>query len=127
MFEVIKIDNKLICIKGIGKLFYQEGFPVSLAISKLKEKNIEVSLLHVADECLKHGWSSKTTYINLKNDFMDGEYKWDDKEDNLTILKTFCESDYEKQRDLIFTYLFSLEYDLPIDMKYSKLKNIMEI
>ncbi len=127
MIEVVKIKNELIAIKGIGRLFYQDGFPVSLTISELKEKNIKVSLLHIADECLKHGWSPKTTYINLKNDFLDDIYQEGNKEDRLTLLKEFCDSDYEKQRSMIFNYLFGLETGEPLDITLLQLKSIIEI
>lgn len=51
-FLIENFDNKLICLKGVGKMFYQEGFPISMIISYFKKQNIEVSILHVADECM---------------------------------------------------------------------------
>ena len=97
------INNKEICIKGVGKLFYESGFPISITVSELKKKNIEVSILHVADECLKNGWSAKTTFNKLKTDFEEDIEK---NEYDLQLLEKFCNSTYEEQRELIFQSLF---------------------
>jgi hypothetical protein len=108
-FLIEKFDSRIICLKGVGKMFYQEGFPISMAVSELKKQGIEVSILHVADECLKNGWSAKTTYNKLKADFeedIDKENKYD-----LETLERFCWSDYEIQREMIFKYLFSSSTD----------------
>lgn len=102
-FLIEKFDNRLICLKGVGKLFYQEGFPISLSVSKMKENGIEVSLLHVADECLKNGWSAKTTINKLKADFEDDI---DGNTYDLELLEKFCYASYEEQREMIFEYLF---------------------
>jgi hypothetical protein len=101
--QVTKIGNRNICIKGVGKLFYQNGFPISMSVSELEKKNIEVSMFHVADECLKHGWSPKTTLTKLKDDFKDSctIQKYD-----FNVLEEFCYAPYEEQRELIFNYLF---------------------
>lgn len=107
-FLIEKIGDRTICLKGIGKMFFQEGFPISMAVSVLKKKGIEVSIIHVADECLKNGWSPKTTFNKLKVDFED------DTENNtydLKLLKTFCNSSYDEQRELIFQYLFNTSTD----------------
>ncbi len=50
------IDGKAIIIGGIGKLYYQDGFPIPMAISHLKKQGVSVSILHIADELLKNGW-----------------------------------------------------------------------
>jgi len=107
-FLIEKIGNRTLCLKGVGKMFFQEGFPISLAISNLHKKGIEVSIIHVADECLKNGWSPKTTFNKLKADFEDDteHNKYD-----LKLLKEFCFSDYDTQRELIFQYLFNTSTD----------------
>lgn len=97
------VDNRDIVIGGIGKMFYQEGFPISMAISHFREKNIEVSMLHIADECLKHGWSPETTIKKLKGDFEDDI---DGNTYDTQTLERFCYSTYEEQREMIFQYLF---------------------
>lgn len=102
--KIIDVNGRRIAIGNIGKLFYQEGFPISMSIFKLKEQNIETSLYHVADECLKNGWSPATVYKKMVND-LEGEGI--DKEE----LHTFCFAEYEKQRELIFNYLFDSEED----------------
>lgn len=101
--EVIEIEGRYIVVKGVGKSFYQDGFPISMSISLLKSKNYEVSILHVADECMKNGWSPKTTYNKISADFADDI---DKNEVDLEILKKFCYASYEDQRDMIFNYLF---------------------
>lgn len=98
-----KFGDRLICLKGVGKLFYQDGFPISISISELKKKDIEVSILHVADECMKNGWSAKTTFNKLKADM---EEDIDHNTYDLKLLEQFCYSSYEEQREMIFKYLF---------------------
>jgi alanyl-tRNA synthetase len=100
-----KNNDRKICVKGIGRLFYEHGLPISVSVSELKSKGIEVSIIHVADECLKNGWSAKTTLNKLKADFeedIDKENIYD-----LDLLERFVYSDYEQQREMIFKYLFS--------------------
>lgn len=102
-FLIEEINGTKICLKGIGKLFYQNGLPIGISISKLKEKGIKVSVLHIADECLKHGWSPKTTFQKLKaeieDDISNNQY-------NVSELESFCFESYENQRDMIFKSLF---------------------
>ncbi|MBC8051887.1 MAG: hypothetical protein H7Y13_02365 [Sphingobacteriaceae bacterium] len=97
------IGGRTIALKGVGKMFYQSGYPISMAVEDLKKQGIEVSILHVADECLKNGWSPKTTFTKLKEDFAD------DLEGNkidLVLLERFCNAEYLDQREIIFEYLF---------------------
>ncbi len=106
--------GRKICYRGIGKLFYENGFPISMAVSILKERGIEVSILHVADECMKNGWSAKTTINKLKADFEDDI---DKNVVDFDKLVEFCNSDYETQREMIFNYLFKQRSQ---DVKSSK-------
>lgn len=99
-----RFGERLVCLAGVGKMFYQDGFPISIAVSELKKCGIEVSILHVADECLKNGWSAKTTYNKLKADFEEDIDK--DNQYDFELLQRFCFSDYETQREMIFDYLF---------------------
>jgi hypothetical protein len=117
-FLIEEFDGKKICLKGVGKLFYQEGFPISMAISELKKENIHVSILHVADECLKNGWSPKTTFNKIKSDFeedIDKSNKFD-----MKVLEEFCYSSYEDQREMIFKYLFDSSSKEAIEQKNKK-------
>lgn len=101
--EMIEIGSRKIVIQGIGKLFYQSGFPISMAISSLKEKGFEVSILHIIDECLKNGWSQSTIEKKFHEDFSDsGGGEALDK----SMVSKFCSSSYEDQREMIFQYLF---------------------
>lgn len=99
-----EFNGRRIAIRGIGKMFYQDGFPISIAISEFKKQGVEVSIFHVADECLKNGWSAKTTYNKLKTDFEDDI---DRNKIDFCELEKFCYADYESQRGIIFNYLFN--------------------
>lgn len=102
--KIITIDNRVIVIGGIGRMFYENGFPISIAVSELAKHGYEVSLLHAADECIKNGWSPETTARKLKDDFADF---LDKKESiDISLLETFCYSSYDVQRKMIFKYLF---------------------
>ena len=100
---VTNIGGRKIAIKGVGKMFFQDGFPISMAVSELKKKGAEVSILHVADECMKNGWSPKTTLNKLKADFEDDI---DGNNYDIDGLEKFCYAEYEDQREMIFQYLF---------------------
>jgi len=101
--NIFDFDGRLVAIGGIGKLFYESGFPISMSVSELRKRGIEVSMLHVADECMKNGWSAKTTIAKLVADFEDDI---DGNSVNLDDLIKFCNSSYEEQREMIFEYLF---------------------
>lgn len=109
---VEQFGDRLIAIKGIGKMFFQEGFPISMSVVELQKKGIEVSILHVADECLKNGWSAETTKRKLVDDFQDSLEILDE-----NLLDCFCDSDYETQREMIFQYLFGSSSKDVIDGK----------
>lgn len=113
-----KFGKRVICTKGIGKIFYQEGLPLSIAISELRKKNIEVSMLHVVEEFWENDWSWKTIRAKLK-----GEMDIDiDKSMNIDFnkLKHFYDcleqprrsnGGYEESREIIFKYLFNTSTD----------------
>jgi len=97
-FFVVEIDSRKICVKGIGKLFYQDGFPISFTIDVLKDEDIIPSPYHIADELLKIGWTPKAVINRINADIPDIEkYNVD--------LNLFCNSTYEEQREMIFNYL----------------------
>lgn len=99
--SIIELGPRKIAF-GIGKLFFESGFPISMAITELAKKGIEVSIFHVADECMKNGWTPKTTFNKIKADFEGESF-------DSTELQLFCESDYETQRKMIFNYLFTTQ------------------
>lgn len=113
-FLIESFGERLICIRGVGKLFYQDGFPISISISELNKKGIEVSIFHVADECLKNGWSSKTTFNKLKadsEDYIENDIVLVSDKYNLELLERFCYAEYEVQREMIHQYLFNGNVD----------------
>ncbi len=107
MIKIVEVGDRKIVVKGIGKLFYQDGFPITMSIEYFKEQNMEASLLHIVDELIKHGWSNKTILNKLRNDAEEGinneinNTNWD-------VIETFCNSTYEDQREMLFQYLFGL-------------------
>ncbi len=107
-FKIEEIGGKKLILKGVGKMFYQDGFPISMSVSALKKKGLEVSILHVADECMKNGWTGKTTFNKLKVDFEDDI---DKNSYDLKQLEMFCNSSYEDQREMLFKYLFGCSTD----------------
>ena len=118
MIVAMNFGTRINAIRGIGQLFYQEGFPISMAIDELSRRGIEVSLYHVANECMDNGWSADTTIRKLKgetdidiNRSMDG-INWE-------LLVEFCRcldqplrgsGGYERSREIIFEYLFQHPY-----------------
>jgi uncharacterized UBP type Zn finger protein len=99
--EIAEINGKKVIVKGVGKMYYESGFPISMSVEKAKTMGCEVSVLHVADELLKNGMSPKTVVSRIKEDFVDG---------GLTIpmehIEKFCNSSYEDQREMIFQSVF---------------------
>jgi hypothetical protein len=104
--------SRLICIKGVGKMFDQDGFPIQITIEKLKEQNIEVSMFHVADELIKLGWKCKTIESKLCEDYVG--------ETPIEQLKTFIWATYEIQREMIFEYLFGGDMALATNFALNK-------
>lgn len=116
--ELCTIEGKKICTGGIGKLFFQEGMPIGISANKLKENGITLSWLHVADECLKHGWSAKTTFKKIREDIKDsGEELFD-----ISLFESFCFADYNSQRDMIFKSLFR-NNDVALEFGKSIIRN----
>lgn len=116
-FLIEKIGGRLICLRGIGRMFYEKGFPISMSISVLKERDIETSILHIADECLKHGWLPETTVKKLKYEIEDAIIGDDEsiKKIDISLLERFCYVSYEDQREMIFQYLFGMPSKEAID------------
>lgn len=96
--DIRLINGMPICIKGVGEFFYSSGFPIIMSLEILKEIGVECSMYHIADECLKNGWTAKTTYLRLTEDYVGSVSK--------DMLRKFCYTDYEMQREMIFKYLW---------------------
>lgn len=104
---IVEINNKHIVVKGIGKLFYQDGIPIAVSIEIANSKCLHVSILHIADELLKEGWNPKNVFNKLQeekdidiNNIMD-----------LKGVKDFIFADYNTQREMLFNYLFNSPID----------------
>lgn len=102
-FEIDTFGERNICIGGIGRLFYESGYPISMSIANFKKVNIECSIYHIAKECLNNGWSAKTTFNKLKADFEEDIENTDFDE---KALEAFCNADYDQQCAMIHEYLF---------------------
>jgi len=121
MIEVVDIGDRRIAVKGVGKMFYQDGYPLSMSVMELGKRGIEVSLLHVVDELWGNGWSWQTIERKLQGELDE------DIDKNLKVdfdyLKTFyrcIDTDrrnggYEQSREMIFQYLFGGDNQLAKD------------
>lgn len=105
MISIVEIQGKKIAVKGVGEAFYRDGLPIPISIEELAKNGISVSILHVADECLKNGWSPETVLKKFREDFADSMSQGVDFEQ----LSKFCHATYEDQREIIFKSLFTNE------------------
>jgi hypothetical protein len=112
MIQVDVIGGQKICLKGVGLLLHQDGLPLIVSHNRLKQSDVSVSWLHVADELQKFGWKNKTILSALTEVFE--ELKCLDKIDQV---KAFLELEYEDQREVIFKDLFQSEYSSFRDKK----------
>ena len=62
------INNDKWILSGVGKMFYQDGFPISISIDILTKKGFKVSMFHIADELLKQNWKPKTVLSKLSEE-----------------------------------------------------------
>lgn len=93
------IDNQVVVLRGVGRMYYESGLPIVFQIDELKKRGIKVSMLHVADELLKENWSVKRIMNTLTEDKILSE-------ENTIEIQKFCYADYETQRSLIFKSLY---------------------
>ena len=66
--KTINIGNRVICIAGVAKLFYEGGFPISMSVKELSKEGIEVSFLHLVNELWDNNWSWKAIESKLKGE-----------------------------------------------------------
>ena len=122
-FIISKINNRNICLGGIGKLFYEQGLPIEISLIEMKERGIDVSFLHIADELYKHGWTKKTILRALSTGdgylcdiepiikFINAATINDDRVNPPGRELLYSSTGYEAQRGLIFDYLFNNDWD----------------
>lgn len=115
-YEIVSIGNRTIVIKGVARSFYEGGFPISISMEEFSKRGIEVSLLHLAEQCWENGWSTETILKKLKGECdldinkVMGAIHWE-------TLEKFCNcleqpkranGGYEESREMIFQYLFGM-------------------
>lgn len=110
---VESFDGKNIALKGVGKMFYQDGFPLTMIASELNKKNIEISPYHLVEELWNNGWEWKTIERKLKEEIEDSiECTINIDIDNLHKFYDCLEQPkranggYEESREMIYNYLF---------------------
>lgn len=129
MFKTIEIEGRTIIVEGIGKMFYQDGFPMPIAVNLAKEKGIKVSFLHLAKELLCE-WAPKTVIRKMSEDFSAGILG--DEELDLELITKFVHLEYKDRQEMIFEYLFGCSYsscvenyktNKPIDKVFNSVLN----
>ena len=118
-FDLITVGNRTTVVKGVARLFYEGGFPLSLCIEQFSSQGIEVSLLHVADQCWSNGWSPSTIMKKLK-----GECDLDINKSMVGLdwnrIEKFCDlidqpkrsnGGYEESREMLFQDIFGTTYE----------------
>lgn len=43
MIRIEKFGDRMICIGGVGKLYYQDGMPIEISVMQLRDQGIEAS------------------------------------------------------------------------------------
>lgn len=118
-FKIITVGERNIVVEGVGRLFYQDGFPILMSIKRIKEFGLEVSSLHLAKELL-YEWEPKTVLVKLTaelNETIEGDEKLD-----LLEIEKFCYSNYEDRSEMIFNYLYKTTSTLALkEIKEGKL------
>lgn len=108
--KIIITGDRTVVVKGIGKMFMQEGFPLSLSFAVLTSHGYEISIYHLVDELMRHYLDSGTLAYKVKDKVLSTlkECVEDDKTVgiNMEEVAHYISSDYEKQRQMIFTYLW---------------------
>ncbi len=122
---VEKYGDRLICIKGVGTLFHESGFPIGMAAKELYKQNIELSWFHVIKELYYQYTSNDRLYGKIKAEVEDA--KIDGISVDLEELKTFIYADYPTKQEMIFKYLFNNDIDLAKDFYYKKVMGGNEI
>ena len=106
--EIIEINGNKIVIKGIAKLYFEQGIPISITMAKCFDNQLVVNSYKLVDEFIKAG---------IHNDRIDSimteavhELIEIPHEQRLKIIKDirlFLVADYETQREFIYNSLFN--------------------
>ncbi len=117
-FKCVNINGENIIVGGIGKMFYEDGFPIHISIDIAKDKGYKISPLHIADELYKNGWKERAIVNTLREDFpndistvemfcrvgTDGEKQ--DTKPPIGQEWIYSKNGWEYQREIIFKYLW---------------------
>jgi hypothetical protein len=94
--RIEQFEDRAIVLSGIGLEYTQNGMPIDISICILEKKGFEVSTFHLIDELVKLGFN----YAKVRSILIEAD-KFGTKE------KLFIEADYERQRQMIYNYLFT--------------------
>jgi hypothetical protein len=115
-FEVIEVGDKKICVAGVGKLFFEGGFPISMSVEEFRKVGVEISFLHLVDELWSNGWSWGTIEKKLVGELSDDinnslEFDLVELERFYKCLEQPYRSNggYEKSREMYYNFLFNNE------------------
>lgn len=128
-FKIAVIGNEQVVVGGIGKFFYENGFPIHISVDILKEKGYKVSVLHIADELYKNGWKPRAIINALSQDFegyeeiitefinaaMSGELQ--ETPPPIGQEWIYSKYGYEAQREILFNSLFGFSSKESMDKK----------
>jgi len=116
--ESLKIKpfpGREVCIGGVGKMFYEGGFPIGMCVKMLSDKGIQTSFYHLIDELWNNGWSWETIEMKLRGevaDDVDGALNIDfnDLERFYNLLEQPKRSNggYEESREMLFQFLYGM-------------------
>jgi hypothetical protein len=102
--RVVTVEERQVCIGGIGKMYFQDGLPIEITADILTEKGIEVSWYHIVDELIRNGWNNVRVTNTLTPILKDSKHSG-----MLDTVINYINQPYEKQREIIFKYLFGSE------------------
>lgn len=117
-FIIQEINGMPTILCGIGRMFYEDGFPIHISVDILKDKGYAVSVLHIADELYKNGWKKRSIVNTLSqdfegceklvSDFVDAGMSGEKRTDKPPIGREwiYSQNGYEEQREMLFRSLY---------------------
>jgi len=106
-FNIINIDDRLVCIGGVGTIFHESGFPLGMSALELSKRGIELSWFHVIKELYFQYTSNDRLFNKIVAEIEDA--KIDNIQVNVNEIKRFIYGDWETQREMMFQYLWGPE------------------